>query len=232
MLALAACNMAADANKGETGGGRSGERSYDVGGFEGVTLAGAQNVVVTVGGAPSVRAEGDAELLDRTEVKVENGRLWLGTKKGSNWSLGGGRQPVTIYVTTPRLTSASILGAGDMRIDKIDGGRFEGSIAGAGDLEVAALRVDEADLSIAGSGNIRAAGTAARAKVTIAGAGDVDVTGLETRDAQIAIMGSGNIRAKATQTADISVMGVGDVDVTGGARCTIKKGGPGEVRCG
>ena len=233
MLVLAACNLGANAEEGQSEGGGTTQRNYDVGNFGGITLAGAQNVIVTVGGPVSVRAEGDAEMLDRMEVKVENGMLWLGAKKGVNWDLGSRTQGrVTVYVTTPRLSSAALAGSGNLRVDKAEGDRFEGSIAGSGNLRVDDLRVEQADFSIAGSGNIHAAGSAARTKVSIAGSGDVNVRRIQARQADITIMGSGNVRANATETASVSMMGSGDVEVTGGARCTVEKGGSGKVRCG
>ena len=38
----------------------TGQRSFQVGQFQAVSLEGSHDVVVTVGGAPSVRAEGDS----------------------------------------------------------------------------------------------------------------------------------------------------------------------------
>ena len=232
VAALAACNIAADAQEGDGPRGNT-QRSYQVGPFEGVALAGAQNVVVTVGGATSVRAEGDAETIERLEIKVEDGTLRVGMKRG-NWNLGWSRdrQPVTVYVTTPRLSSAAVAGSGDMTVDRVEGERFAGAIAGSGDLEVGTLRVGAADFSIAGSGDIRARGTAGQLKASIAGSGDVDLAGLETRQADVNIVGSGNVRARATETADVTVMGSGDVILSGGARCSVTKRGSGEVRCG
>jgi len=236
-LAIAACGMSADAQEGETDPGSSRgttQRSYDVGPFEGVALAGAQNVVVTVGGAPSVRAEGDAETIERMEIKVKDGTLRVGMKPGVRWSMNWsrGRQPVTVYVTTPTLGSAAIAGSGDMTVDRVEGDSFAGSIAGSGDLEIGTLRVGEANFSIAGSGDIRARGTAGRIKASIAGSGDVDLAGLESRQADVNIVGSGNVRARATETADVTIMGSGDVTLAGGARCSVNKRGSGDVRCG
>ena len=51
----------------------TGQRSFDVGAFERISLAGSQNVVVRVGPAPSVRAEGDADALERLDIGVEDG---------------------------------------------------------------------------------------------------------------------------------------------------------------
>ena len=233
IFALMACNMSADAQEGEgRRSGRTAQRSFDVGNFDSVSLGGAYDVVVTVGPAASVRAEGDADELDRMEVRVEDGDLHIGREKSRGWSVGWRRHgPVTVYVTTPSLQAASIGGSGDMRIDKVEGRKFEASIGGSGDMRIAALRANEASFSIAGSGGIAAAGSVGRTDISVAGSGSVDVEGLESRTADISIVGSGDVRARAMDTADISIMGSGDVIMAGTARCSVSKMGSGDVRC-
>ena len=232
-IALAACNMVADAQEPPAGGGGpSVSRSFDLAGFDSVALAGAQNVIVTVGPAHSVRAEGDAEVIERLDIRVKDGTLRIGMKKG-NWSSDWfrNREPVTIHVSAPALTGASIGGSGDMKIDRVEGGNFAASIGGSGDMKIGLLRVGEADFNVAGSGAIQAAGAAERSNVAIAGSGDVDGGDLESRNASISIAGSGGVRLKAMQTADVSIIGSGDVVVTGPARCSVSKMGSGDVRC-
>jgi hypothetical protein len=235
-LALAACNMSADAqeNEGKAGDGRVSQQSFNVGDFEGVALAGSHDVIVSVGAATSVRAEGDAEIIEKLDIRVENGTLKIGTKKGVHWPSGfmRNRAPVTIHVTTPRLASAAVAGSGDMRIDKVEGDSFKGSIAGSGDMEVGALRVGQAEFAVAGSGDIKASGIAGSTKVSIAGSGDVDLQGVRSRQANVSIVGSGDVRAMASETAAVSIMGSGNVTMAGGAKCTVSKRGSGNVNCG
>jgi hypothetical protein len=218
VLALAACNVC----------------DYALSGFERIELAGSPDVIVTVGPAASVSAEGDQKTLDRLDIRVENGELKIGSKKRGGWfhSDNDHGRHVTIRVTLPKLAAASIAGSGDMRIDKVEGDRFGGAIAGSGDMEIAALKVGAADFSIAGSGAVSAKGSAESTNVSIAGSGDVDVAGVTARTAKISVMGSGNVSANASESADVSVMGSGDVTMTGTGRCTTHKMGSGDVRCG
>lgn len=231
IMLLGACNMSADAQTGDNdgGGGRTGQRSFEVGTFDKISLAGSHDVIVTVGGAPSVRAEGDAEALERLEIRVEDGQLRIGSKRGS-WSVGRGRG-VTVHVTAPSLAAAAIGGSGDMRIDKVEGSGFDAEIGGSGDMQIAALKVGKASFSIAGSGGITAAGTAGTATISIAGSGDVNTAGLESRTATVSVVGSGDVSARAMETAKVSIMGSGDVAMSGSAKCTISKMGSGDVRC-
>ncbi|MDT9599670.1 head GIN domain-containing protein [Sphingosinicella rhizophila] len=234
VTALGACSMSADAERGpEAGDGRTGQRAFEVGRFDTISLGGSYDVSVNVGGATSVRAQGDPELLDRLEVDVVRGDLRIRTKRGNwSWNSVRGRAPVRIHVTTPALAGASIGGSGDMRIDKVDGSGFTGSIGGSGNMEIASLRTGKADFSIAGSGDIKATGSAGRSTISIAGSGNADLAQLEVRTANISVVGSGNVRARATDVADVSILGSGDVTMSGPARCKVSKLGSGDVRCG
>jgi hypothetical protein len=231
-IALAACNFSAEAEKGEAGSGRQAKQTFTVGDFDGVALAGSQNVVVTVGGATSVRAEGDADAIENMEIKVEDGTLRIGTKKGMHWGFGTSHSKVTVYVTTPRLANAAVAGSGDMRVDRVEGEKFTGSIAGSGNLDIASLKVAAAEFSVAGSGDVKAAGSAGAMKVSIAGSGDVDMKAVESKTAKVAVVGSGDVQAHATDTADVTIMGSGNVSMAGSAKCTVSKHGSGDVTCG
>ncbi|HEX8622073.1 MAG TPA: head GIN domain-containing protein [Allosphingosinicella sp.] len=232
LILLAACGANARDHESKASG-QSGRRDFQVGAFDRVELAGSQNVVVKVGGAPSAYAEGDTGLLERLEVSVENGILRIGQKKGK-WSFGWSKDhgPVTVYVTAPSLRGAEVAGSGDMKIDAVQADRFAASIAGSGEMEVGSLRAKSTSFSIAGSGAVSAAGTADTADFSIAGSGDVRAGGLEVKRAKVSIAGSGNVEAKAMETADVSIMGSGDAVIGGTAKCNVNKMGSGNARCG
>jgi hypothetical protein len=233
MLVLGACTSAGGEEGSEGGQARSaGQRTFEVGAFESVSLEGAHDVIVTVGGAPSVRAEGDSEAIERLDIRVENGRLRIGSRRTGWFSGRRHRGDVTIHVTAPSLHGAAIAGAGDLRIDRVQAQAFAAEIAGAGDIEIGALQAQRASFSIAGAGGIRAAGTAQEASIDIAGSGSVGLEQLQTRRASVSIAGSGDVHVNATEEVDASIMGSGDVTVTGGARCNVSKLGSGNVRCG
>ncbi|HEY5723674.1 MAG TPA: head GIN domain-containing protein [Allosphingosinicella sp.] len=241
VLALAACSRGADAHEGDREGaapssGTATARNYQVEDFQKIALRGPHDVIVTVGGAASVRAEGSAEAMEKLEIRVENGRLIVGGKRkrkdGGWFNHSTGKDKVVVTVTVPSLAAASVEGSGDIRIDKVQGDEFEGEIAGSGDLEIGDVRVKRTEFSIAGSGGIRAKGATDSAEVSIAGSGDVDVSALQAKTAEISIAGSGGVRANASETADVSIMGSGDVTMTGSAKCSISKMGSGNVTCG
>jgi hypothetical protein len=229
--ALVACSSS-DAKEGERDT-RIVRKTFEVGSFDKVALGGSQNVVVTVGGPVSVRAEGEADQVGRLEVRVENGELKVGYQK-SSWSIAYRREgkPVTVYVTVPALAAASIGGSGDMKVDRVEGGDFAASIGGSGDLSLGAMKLGRGSFSIAGSGKIVGAGSAESIDASIAGSGNIDLAALQTRRATVSLVGSGNVSTKASETADISIMGSGNATIAGPAKCQVHKMGSGNARCG
>ena len=230
-LAASACHF--DGHAEERDPGSTVSRTYQVGAFDKIEVAGPYMVKIATGGKPGVSATGGDKLLAETEVTVEGGTLKIYPKKHKgirwNWGHNGGHAEFT--VTTAMLHAAEIAGSGGVEVDKVDGD-FNGSVAGSGEIRLVAVNGGKSAFSIAGSGKISAAGKAQSASMEIAGSGDIDAGGLATTDAEVSIAGSGKIRANASGTAKVEIMGSGDVSVTGGAKCSISKAGSGNVTCG
>lgn len=227
-LALAGCHFGGRAETRDVGPETS--RNYQVGDFQRIAVMGPYEVAVTTGGATRVSASGGANLLDETDVVIEDGALVIKPKKRKgvrfNWSDGKARFAVNVEA----LRGASIAGSGDISVDKVEGD-FESEVAGSGSIGVGALNGGRTSVEIAGSGEFTGAGSVDALDVEIAGSGDVDLAGLTAKTADVSIAGSGNVRANATETAAVKIMGSGDVELRGGAKCTVKKAGSGNVRC-
>src|SRR6478735_426416 len=209
------------------------QRDYRVASFDKVAAADANVVLVHLGGAPSVRAEGPAETLDRMEVVVERGGLQIRPRREFSHDFDWHNlKPATYTVTLPRLTDASLAGSGEMRVDRAEGDRFSASVAGSGNLDIAALRVGQANLSMAGSGNLSARGSATRADLSIAGSGDIKAHGLSSRNAAVSIAGSGDVELTARDSVNVSIVGSGNAEISGGAHCEVTRMGSGQAHCG
>ncbi|MES2135914.1 MAG: head GIN domain-containing protein [Pseudomonadota bacterium] len=216
------------------GGGPTVSRTYQVGNFQQIEVAGPYEVEVRTGGKPGVSARGAQKLLEKTMVEVKGDKLVIRPQDNGGWFHFGwhSKGKAVFAVTVPKLSAATIAGSGDIKVDKVQGDSFDGTVAGSGGLNVAALDVQSLKLSIAGSGGVKAAsGRARSASYDIAGSGDIDAGAVAANDAKVSIAGSGSVRAHATGTADVSIMGSGDVQVGGGAKCSVHKSGSGDVRC-
>lgn len=229
-LALtAACTAGA---QGNADAGARTSRAFQVGAFDKINLTGSPDVVVAVGGQPSVRAEGEAADLERLDIAVVDGELRISMRPGSGWHWGS-HHGITIHVTVPSLQAAAIRGSGDINIDQVQGPAFAATVDGSGDLDVRQLRVaGAASFNLTGSGGIRAGGGAPRTNASLNGSGDLSLAGFETTDATISLVGSGDVALRATGTAAVQLTGSGGVTVAGGARCTISRSGSGDVDCG
>ena len=227
LIALGAC---AESQVEATGPTIS--RSYPVGDFTALGVAGPYDVIVSTGKAAAVSATGPQELIDDLEVRVEKGTLSIAPKRrqGGNWKWNSGTG-VRVTVSVPALTKVGMAGSGDVEVDRIEGASFEGGLAGSGDLRLRNVAVRRLKLGLAGSGDVIAAGRAEEAEIGVAGSGNVDASALTVLRAKAGIAGSGDIKARVTGTADASVMGSGDIEISGGAKCTSNKRGSGEIRC-
>ena len=200
-IPLAACSFHSgddDSQPGVPASGQGTSRTYQVAGFTGVTLKGSDDADVRVGPDFAVRAEGPADRLDGLKI-VKDGDTLKISRKSHGMHFGGGRD-VKVFVTMPAIRSAEISGSGDMTIDRVNGGDFDGSIAGSGNLSIGQMAVDRVELSIAGSGTLTAAGAAKQASLSSAGSGDIDAQGLTASQAQVSTAGSGESRRRSTAT--------------------------------
>lgn len=227
-LFASACHVGADAEDRDPGSEVT--RSYQVGAFDKISVAGPYEVNVVSGGNGAITAKGGENLLAETEVVVDGGTLKIMPKKrkGIRWNWRGGKAVFTVNAAA--LHGASIAGSGGISVDKVEGD-FDGDVAGSGDMRIGQIAGGKVKLAIAGSGDVEAAGKADSVDLSIAGSGDIDVGGLASRTADVSIAGSGSVRANASESADVSIMGSGDVEVTGGAKCSVSKAGSGNVRC-
>lgn len=228
LMALSACSegRAQDAGPMAT-------RTFPVGSFTKLEVAGPFDVSVSTGKQPSASVQGPQKLLEKMVVEVDGDTLKVHPEKGG-WMNRGFRwtgDHAKLTITVPTLQGAAIAGSGNMSVDRVSGDRFRGSIAGSGKLELPAVAVSQLQLEIAGSGDVQAAGRTQEASYEIAGSGNIRAGQVDARDARASIAGSGNIQGRASGTAKVNIAGSGDVEITGGAKCTVSKAGSGNVRC-
>ncbi|MHA6718981.1 head GIN domain-containing protein [Sphingomonas sp. RS6] len=210
--------------------GTGATRDFDARGFTAVALKGPDDVDVRAGNAFSVRADGDPDVLDALDIRLDGNTLKVSRKREGGWFGDRDGRVARIHVVMPRLSEAVVAGSGTLRADRAEGD-FEGVVAGSGDLDVAALDGGETSLSIAGSGDVTIAGRARTLDVSIAGSGDLRGQNFTAGRADISIAGSGGVRANVPGPASISILGSGDVELRGGAKCEVSKMGSGDAKC-
>lgn len=203
-----------------------GARSYAASGFDEVTLASGDNIVIRHGAAFSVVASGPAATLDQLVIRLRGEELSVRRQRGTD-----NLPAATITVTMPLLKELTLAGSGNATADKVDGNRAEVTLAGSGQARIATVAARNFSATLAGSGSLAAAGRADRVDVNIVGSGSFAAPMLTAARADINVAGSGDVSMAVTGPAAIAMVGSGDVTLTGGARCTTSNVGSGAVRC-
>ncbi len=217
-----------------TGCGHAGgadTKSFTVGAFDRVALAGPDDVIVTTGPAAAIRAEGDADTLDKLTMQVVDGELRVGREKSAFGFFGWKTHRARVAVTVPALRGVTLSGAGKLTVDRVATPDFAGAISGAGDLRIAAIDVKNADLRISGAGGMTVAGKAEATRIDVSGAGDIHGDDLVSGTLALGMSGVGKVVTRVTGRATGRVSGVGKVRIIGTEDCNISTSGVGSVTC-
>ena len=206
------------------------DRAFPATGFDKVDLAAAATVDVHNGGAFSVQASGDPALVDRLNVHVVNGTLVIGWTPGPSVTHAGNR--LHVAVSMPRVTGATLSGAGTITVDRADAPIFAANVRGAGSVHLPALHAQQVVLNMGGAGEIVAAGNAGRVEAHVNGVGSIDAAALAAHAGAFDMSGTGSIKAHVDGNADVHMSGMGSIRVFGKANCTTHKSGFGSVSCG
>lgn len=198
-------------------------------GFDGITLEGPDDVVVTPGSEFSVTTEGDPDAVRLLNLYVRDGVLHVGRHRGrEGHSQDNG---ATVRITMPALSRVWMAGSGNVDVDKVDGKEFNVMMAGSGRLQVEEALTDAVRLTVRGSGEIAMGGNAQELSVNVIGSGNVDTNALIAHSANIVVAGSGRVSAHADRDAKLVVTGSGSAQVQGTSQCQIQKIGSGEAEC-
>lgn len=154
--------------------------------FSGVDLAGANNVVVHVGGTQRVVVSAGADVVDLVTTDVRLGTLVIGQRPGMTT-----HTPMSVDVSVPALDSAMISGSGRLTVVGVVAGDFSATLSGSGQLSVT--------------------GTADRYTAVLSGAGAVQLGGFVGTQVTAILSGSGQVTLNATQAVDVELSGTGSV---------------------
>lgn len=198
-----------------------------------VKLSGPYRVEITVGGAPGLVAEGDADAMAQLDVQVQGDRLdilhrdpaWTWTKPGI---------PATIRLTVPALSEAVLAGDGSIAVDKVARETFGASLSGNGSIDIGSIETDMASFDVGGAeqtGRITARGHTRAIVLTVEGAGRIEAGDVTSTDANVSLLGPGSVDLTARREAVINLIGPGEVRLKGGALCHSYVEGGGKAHC-
>lgn len=205
------------------------KETREVGSFSGIATSGSWAVMLAYGNSNSIEIEGDENLLEYIETKVENGKLHIRAKKNGNIR---SKNKIVVYVSISQIKGLYVSGSGDI----IGKGKFSNAgttnigVSGSGNIKLDFDRFDGIDASVSGSGGIILKGTSNAIDARISGSGNINCKEVVSDDVTASISGSGNIRVQANTSIDARIAGSGSVFYTGGAKnVRTHKAGSGRI---
>jgi hypothetical protein len=183
--------------------------------FKNVDVSGAAKVLVSQGDHPSVKIEGDENLLQYMEVNQIGNKIEVREKPGFNLV------PTTdlkVYVTAPVFNDIDASGAcdiiGQTKISNPEDLAMH--VSGAGDIR---MEVDAPRLKaeVSGSGSIYLKGQTKDVYLDLTGAGHAYCFGLLSETTKVDISGAGSAEVYASVKLEAEVSGAGTVKYKGNA---------------
>ena len=174
--------------------------------FDRIVLRSAENLDITVGPKASITVQGDDNLLELIETRIEGGRLVV-ESRGSYRS----RTPLRVAVQLPALRAFTLEGSADARIGGLNEKALEIELNGSGNI-VASGSVETLDVDLNGSGNASLGELkAVTVEADLNGSGDITVAASGALEAEL--NGSGDIRYRGTPAKlRMEINGSGDIE--------------------
>ncbi len=181
-----------------------------VGSFHSIDFSGSFDVVVLPGNSPSVRVEGEDNIVPEILTGVEGGVLRIGSKPDI-WIRP--TKSLRVYVTAPTLDQIHAAGSGDLSsAGELKGDHMEVSLSGSGNMDLK-LQANDLTAKLHGSGDLKVKmEVSGNFHADLAGSGDLEASG-SAGLADLALAGSGDISAKqlAAKAWNTRILGSGDI---------------------
>ncbi len=209
------------------------EKRFGLTSFEAIEVNADYAIEVTTRAPVGAVATGPQDALDRLTVEARDGRLVIGQRQfAGDADRRAPRGAVTIRINAANLQSATMGGAGSLRIDRMKGNRVNIGLRGPGTLSVGTIAADRLSVAMIGNGTMTLGGTAKQAQMTLSGAGLFDAGALAVDALTFDGEGAGDHMLRAVKTAAVTARGVGKTIVLGKPVCTVRNVGNGSVQCG
>lgn len=179
--------------------------------FTSINVQGPISVTVDAGTAQqSLRVRGSDKFLNTVTSEVVNGELRI-RMRDKNFNTN--HEDQRILISMPQLRAFNAEGAGEIKLNNVQGERLDVNYRGAGSME------------ITGKVNTFA--------MTAEGVGEVDTKALIANNADIRFRGIGDVKVYAKDKLDVSVQGMGNLSYYGKPRTVNKSvAGLGSVSAG
>jgi hypothetical protein len=181
----------------------------------------------------SAVASGPSDALDRLVLENRDGRLVISERKyAGDERRNAPRGAVTLRINAANLQTATLVGAGSLKIDRLKGQRVAIGLRGPGSLTVGDVAADRLAVAMVGNGTMTLAGKAKQGQMSLSGASMLDAGKLAIDELSIDSEGAGDHLLNAVKSANVTARGIGKTIVLGRPVCTVRNIGSGSVTCG
>ncbi len=185
------------------------------------------------GNEQKVEIEGDKDVLEKIETKVEGNKLSIGTEnRWNNWNWGS-EDRITVYITMKDIEGLSVSGSGDLvGQGKITAGNLSLAVSGSGSLEIEADATGDLRADVSGSGDLSFKGKGKSLDSNISGSGKVVIAAAISGTADVSVSGSGKMEASGTANEiKTTISGSGKVLAANLEvdKCEVRISGSGDV---
>ena len=207
---------------------------FEVSNFTAIKSNIVGNIEIKQSSQTSVVAEGDEEILDLLEVKIENGTLVFKLSERGFKLFKNKKNMLTIFVNTPMLTKLESDGVGNIAVK----GNFETPeltviSEGVGNIYADNMNIGSLKIDSEGVGNISFSGKAKSVEVKSEGVGNINTQNLITANATVKSEGVGNVSCFSSDYMKVDSEGVGNVTYYGNPKTTnLNKKGIGKIKPG
>ncbi|TSE04994.1 MULTISPECIES: head GIN domain-containing protein [Aquimarina] len=197
--------------------------------YDQIKVKGSLDVSLVSGTEGKISIEGESNLIDYIETKVEGDALRIYVQKGYYLKPSIGKK-LLITVPFKDLTQVTLSGSGDVySSDTIKAAEFKTAVSGSGDIKLI-VDTDKTYAQVSGSGDLVLKGKTDSFNCSVAGSGDLEAYELNAKNANAAVSGSGDIQLTATSFLKARVSGSGDIAYKGNPEKEDKKvSGSGDI---
>lgn len=209
------------------------DRNIGITSFDSIRVDGPFRIEVVTGTSPSARISGDMRAVDAVSITSNGSSIHI-RQSSINWGGMPGDDPgrATIRLSTPTLARVSVLGSGNLYINRVKGNDLRLTVGGSGSLNINHVEGVALVASLHGSGTLELAGQVEKASISLDGNGQIRGSGLSVDHLSAQLDGAGSMLLQARTTAKLRALGSGVIRIGGSAACVVENKGSGTVECG
>lgn len=210
------------------------ERRVGIGSFDRVRINGAFDVTIATG-SPGATIIAERSSIGDIDLHSEGAMLTVRRNTTGRWGeqpQAGAAKPIRIVLTTPNLSSITVIGGSRVAVARMAGTRVDVTATGTGAITIAAVQTDQLNAQLIGEGRIAVSGRATTMRLLANGAGTIDAAAVDANDLNAHLDGLGTITAQARYTAQVSSSGLGTITVAGHPKCRVTAAAGAPVTCG